>query len=120
MLNRFNPVSSPLNRDNIGLGLQAMTGLPTVLMPGSEPIGNGRYGRAPQVSFHLHFFQTTLTHFLQAEDSFASSNTFLDFEGMGPHSSEPIAGSSAFAYGHAPQVSFHLHFSNSIDTFLTG
>jgi hypothetical protein len=118
MLNRFKSiqVASSLDRDNIGLGLQAMTGLPTVLMPGSEPIDNSRYGRAPQVSFDLHFFQTALTHFLQAdsEDSFAPSNTFLDFEGMGPHSSEPIAGSSAFAYGHAPQVSFHLHFFQTI------
>src|SRR5258708_39871362 len=91
-----------------------MTNLPTVLMPGSEPIDNSRYGRAPQVSFDLHFFQTalTLTHFLQAdsEDSFAPSNTFLDFEGMGSHSSEPIAGSSAFAYTHELYFYFHFFF----------
>ncbi len=74
----------------------------------SEPIAGSTFAYAPQVSFHLHFFQTILTHFLQVEDSFAPSNAFLDFEGMGPHSSEPIAGSSTFAY--TPQVSFHFHF----------
>ena len=92
-----------------------MTGLSMALMPSSEPIAGSsafRYGCTPQVSFHLHFFKTALTHFLQAEDDFSLSNAFLDFQGMGP-SSEPIASSSAFGYGHAPQVSFHLHFFKS-------
>jgi len=89
-----------------------MTGLSMALMPSSEPIAGSsafRYGCTPQVSFHLHFFKTALTHFLQAEDAFALSNAFLDFQGMGP-SSEPIASSSAFGYGRVPQVLFLHHF----------
>jgi hypothetical protein len=95
-----------------------------VLTPSSEPIagssafGYGRaYGRAPQVSFH-HFFKTALTHFLQAEDAFAPSNTFLDLQAMGTLSSEPIAGSSAsaFGYGRAPQVLFYHHFFKTLLT----
>jgi hypothetical protein len=68
-------------------------------------------------SFYPHFWNS-FDPFLQAEDVFAPPNTFPEF--MGLHSSEPIARSTSFGYGQAPQVPSHfiLVFKTALTHFL--